>query len=250
MKKIIALLTVVAVMFAFSACSSKKYKDTEATVPVTDSQGVTVTDKNGDTVTELSTQKEETSGSTTASKEDKTSLNSKTTTKKSENTTKSAKTTKGEKTTKKKEKTTKSKGKETTGDDNKTQGNADKVTTTDKTTDATTTTEKPKKRDITVYVVLPYYNNESAKLTVNYTVEGKEPKPFDEEKITLDGKTTKKYTIKNVKGDVTVRANVIGFSGKDSIHNNKVTVKSNENEVTIKPLTGIGMVDADDEVIE
>ena len=112
-------------------------------------------------------------------------------------------------------------------------------------------------------VVLPFYNDEQAKLSLSYKVDGdKEPTPFkfkdpDDSKnklsyelVKLDGKTTKTYTIEKVKGDVKVYVYLRDFSGKDNIKNNKVTVKSNETEVTISPLTGIGMVNGDDESLD
>lgn len=302
MKKIIAVLTVISIVFAFSACSSKKYKETEATVPVTNEQGETVTNSNGEVLTEVVTTDGETtvassshndtsSTSTAAGASTKTSTTKKASKKtdKSSSASKVETTKKGSssssvKTTKKADK---SSGEQTSkasqpATDGKTQNNAasvsssqsstkknDKTETTKKdTTTATTkptttkptTTEKPKKRDIKVKVVLPFYNDEQAKLSLSYKVDGdKEPTPLkfkdpDDSKnklsyelVKLDGKTTKTYTIEKVKGDVKVYVYLRDFSGKDNIKNNKVTVKSNETEVTITPLTGIGMVNGDDE---
>ena len=48
MKKVISVSLIAALLFAFTACSSKEYKD----IPVTDENGQTVTDENGDVVTE------------------------------------------------------------------------------------------------------------------------------------------------------------------------------------------------------
>ncbi len=234
MKKIIALLMTVSIVFAFTACSSKQYKDTEATVPVTDSQGVTVTDKNGDTVTEKATSKSSTSSTETTSK----SSTKAETTKKA----------KAEKTTKKS-----SKSKETTTKKgNKTKNSLTSTTEAQTSTTKETTTEKPKKRDIKVTVELPYYNDEEAQILVRYNkVDDKDSKKeFDKEKVTLDGKSTKTYTIKNVKGDVFIRVNLTGFSAEKNVSNNTVTVKSNETSVTITPLTGIGIANGDDDVIK
>ncbi len=302
MKKIIAVLTVISIVFAFSACSSKKYKETEATVPVTNEQGETVTNSNGEVLTEVvttdgkttvasSSQNDTSSTSTAAGASTKTSTTKKASKKtdKSSSASKVETTKKGSssssvKTTKKADK---SSGEQTSkasqpATDGKTQNNAasvsasqsatkknDKTETTKKdTTTATTkptttkptTTEKPKKRDIKVKVVLPFYNDEQAKLYLSYKADGdKEPTPFEfkdpddsknklsYELVKLDGKTTKTYTIEKVKGDVKVYVYLRDFSGKDNIKNNKVTVKSNETEVTITPLTGIGMVNGDDE---
>lgn len=299
MKKIIAVLTVISIVFAFSACSSKKYKETEATVPVTNEQGETVTNSNGEVLTEIvttdgettvasSSQNDTSSTSTAAGASTKTS-----TTKKASNKTDKSSSASKVETTKKADK---SSGEQTSkgaqpATDGKTQNNAASVSasqsatkkndttettkktdtssttkkdtttaTTKPTTTKPTTTEKPKKRDIKVKVVLPFYNDEQAKLSLSYKVDGdKEPTPFEfkdpddsknklsYELVKLDGKTTKTYTIEKVKGDVKVYVYLRDFSGKDNIKNNKVTVKSNETEVTISPLTGIGMVNGDDE---
>ncbi len=302
MKKIIAVLTVISIVFAFSACSSKKYKETEATVPVTNEQGETVTNSNGEVLTEIvttdgkttvasSSQNDTSSTSTAAGASTKTSTTKKASKKtdKSSSASKVETTKKGSssssvKTTKKADK---SSGEQTSkasqpATDGKTQNNAASVSasqsatkkndttettkkdtttaTTKPTTTKPTTTEKPKKRDIKVKVVLPFYNDEQAKLSLSYKVDGdKEPTPFEfkdpddsknklsYELVKLDGKTTKTYTIEKVKGDVKVYVYLRDFSGKDNIKNNKVTVKSNETEVTITPLTGIGMVNGDDE---
>lgn len=302
MKKIIAVLTVISIVFAFSACSSKKYKETEATVPVTNEQGETVTNSNGEVLTEVvttdgkttvvsSSQNDTSSTSTAAGASTKTSTTKKASNKtdKSSSASKVETTKKGSssssvKTTKKADK---SSGEQTSkasqpATDGKTQNNAasvsasqsatkknDKTETTKKdTTTATTkptttkptTTEKPKKRDIKVKVVLPFYNDEQATVKISYKLEGKEKpksvmfadpenpkKEIDTKAVKLDGKSTVDCTIENVKGDVEIIVRLIDFSGKDNIKNNKVTVKSNETEVTITPLTGIGMVNGDDE---
>lgn len=324
MKKIIAVLTVISMVFAFSACSSKKYKETEATVPVTNEQGETVTNSNGEVVTEVittdgettvvSSSQTDTSSTSTAadastkasttkkasSKTDKSSSASKAeATKKSSSstsvkTTKSADKSSGEQssnaaelttggktqnnaasvstsgasqsTTKKGDATTKKADTSSTTKKEESTSATKKDTTTTTTKPTTTkpaTTEKPKKRDIKVKVVLPFYNDEEAKLYLSYKVDGDEqatPLEFKDpedsknklpyELVKLDGETTKTYTIEKVKGDVKVYVYLRDFSGKDNIKNNKVTVKSNETEVTITPLTGIGMVNGDDESLD
>lgn len=304
MKKIIAVLTVISIVFAFSACSSKKYKETDATVPVTNAQGETVTNSNGEVLTEVVTTDGETtvvsssqndiSSTSTAAvastktsttkkaskKTDKSSSASKVETTKKGSSSSSVKTTKkadkssGEQTSEGSQPATKKNGttattkKADTSSTTKKEDSAsttkkDTTTTTKPTTTKPTTTEKPKKRDIKVKVVLPFYNDEQAKLYLSYKVDGdKEPTPFEfkdpddsknklsYELVKLDGKTTKTYTIEKVKGDVKVYVYLRDFSGKDNIKNNKVTVKSNETEVTISPLTGIGMVNGDDESLD
>lgn len=320
MKKIIAVLTVLSIVFAFSACSSKKYKETEATVPVTNEQGETVTNSNGEVLTEVvttdgettvvSSNQNDTSSTSTAAgastktsttkkaskKTDKSSSASKVETTKKGSSSSSVKTTKkadkssGEQTSKgaqpatdgktqnnaasvsasqsatKKNDTTETTKKAETSSTTKKEDSAsttkkDTTTATTKpTTTKPTTTEKPKKRDIKVKVVLPFYNDEQATVKISYKLEGKEKfkpvmfadpenpkKEIDTKAVKLDGKSTVDCTIENVKGDVEIKVQLKDFSGKDNIKNNTVTVKSNETEVTISPLTGIGMVNGDDE---
>ena len=54
MKKVIsilmAVLMIMSVAFVFASCSSKKYKDTDATLPSSTVQNETVTNSNGETV--------------------------------------------------------------------------------------------------------------------------------------------------------------------------------------------------------
>ncbi len=234
MKKIISALLavtmVVTMAFGFASCSSKEYKDTEATVPVTNEQGKTVTDKNGEAVTELSTESKKNDDSSTASSKSETSSTS---AKKTENakekesnkdkTTKKASSTKKAQTTKKAETTTKE-----------------------------TTTEKPEKREVSVSVAIPTYRQvKDAKLTIKYKTEkdkeyqvlkmddpNDKKNKLDYEVVKLDGKTVKTYSLGKIKGDVKVK---VSLSGID-LTGNTATVKSNESSVTISPATGIDIV--------
>lgn len=234
MKKIISALLavtmVVTMAFGFASCSSKEYKDTEATVPVTNEQGKTVTDKNGEAVTELSTESKKNDNSSTASSKSETSSTS---AKKTENakekesnkdkTTKKASSTKKAQTTKKAETTTKE-----------------------------TTTEKPEKREVSVSVAIPTYRQvKDAKLTIKYKTEkdkeyqvlkmddpNDKKNKLDYEVVKLDGKTVKTYSLGKIKGDVKVK---VSLSGID-LTGNTATVKSNESSVTISPATGIDIV--------
>jgi hypothetical protein len=240
MKKIIAaLLTVVMIMtvaFAFASCSSKKYTDKEATIPVTDENGETVTDEQGKVATEVSTEPGKdgnTSSTVSASKANASSKAS--STKKNE----SAKANKEDKTTKKASSTKKAeiaKKNETTTDK--------KETTTKE-----TTTEKPEKREVIVRVQLPNSSDlKQAKLTIKYKTEkDKEYKALkiddpndkknqlDYEVVKLDGKTVKKYSLGKIKGDVKVKVSISGVE----LTGNAATIKSNENSVTIAPASGI-----------
>lgn len=235
MKKIISALLaaamVMSVAFAFASCSSKKYTDTSATIPVTNEKGETVTDNQGNVVTEASTEakKNDNSSSASASKGGAASTSAKKdeTTKakkeKKNETTKKAAVTKKEKTTKKAETTTKE-----------------------------TTTEKAEKREVSVSVAIPTYRQATeAKLTIKYKTEkdkeyqvlkiddpNDKKKQLDYEVVKLDGKTVKTYSLGKIKGDVKVK---VSFSGID-LTSNTATVKANENSVTISPATGIDIV--------
>ena len=67
MKKLIAILTVFAMLFAFASCKDDSGKNTEQlTEIVTDSQGETVTNEHGNAVTEIVTAAESTADVTGA----------------------------------------------------------------------------------------------------------------------------------------------------------------------------------------
>lgn len=213
MKKIIAaLLAVVMIMtvaFAFASCSSKKYTDKEATIPVTDENGETVTDEQGKVVTEVSTESGKAGNASSTVSASKANASSK-----------ASSTKKNETTTDKKETTTKE-----------------------------TTTEKPEKREVIVRVQLPNSSDlKQAKLTIKYKTEkDKEYKTLkiddpndkknqlDYEVVKLDGKTVKKYSLGKIKGDVKVKVSISGVE----LTGNAATIKSNENSVTISPASGI-----------
>lgn len=221
MKKVISVSLIVALLFAFSACSSKEYKD----IPVTDENGQTVTDENGDVVTErIKADKEEdeqdssdTSTGTTAAggQSDSDSQNS------SNN---SGSNGSGSGTTA---------GNSGSGT---TQVNNNKETTT-----ANTTTAKPKKRDIDVTVVLPFYNKDETKLTVYYMVDGdKKYTKLETRDVVLDKYGKKEdFKIENVKGKVTVKVEFEGIT----ITNDTEEVAANEDSVKIKPVTGIEIME-------
>ncbi len=221
MKKVISVSLIVALLFAFTACSSKEYKD----IPVTDENGQTVTDENGDVVTErIKADKEEdeqdssdTSTGTTAAggQSDSDSQNS------SNN---SGSNGSGSGTTA---------GNSGSGT---TQVNNNKETTT-----ANTTTAKPKKRDIDVTVVLPFYNKDETKLTVYYMVDGdKKYTKLETRDVVLDKYGKKEdFKIENVKGKVTVKVEFEGIT----ITNDTEEVAANEDSVKIKPVTGIEIME-------
>lgn len=244
MKKAVALFMALALAVSLAACSSKQYNDTKVTIPVTDENGETVTDKDGKVVTEISTEAdsstsdEKSSGSNSGSSKTtaaKSSDKGKTTTKKGE-TTKKSKTTKKGETTKKGDTTKKNDGKKA-----------------EKTTESTTA--KPEKRDVTVKIILPFYNNQKSKLTVEYKVEGdkdyetfefEDPadskKKLEYKEVTLNGKTTVKCELGKLKGAVTVR---IKLSGVD-VTSNQVVIAADASSGEIRPATGIEVLDGGD----
>lgn len=222
MKKVISVSLIVALLFAFTACSSKEYKD----IPVTDENGQTVTDENGDVVTERikadkdsedEQESSDTSTGTTAAggQSDSDSQNS------SNN---SGSNGSGSGTTA---------GNSGSGT---TQVNNNKETTT-----ANTTTAKPKKRDIDVTVVLPFYNKDETKLTVYYMVDGdKKYTKLETRDVVLDKYGKKEdFKIENVKGKVTVKVEFEGIT----ITNDTEEVAANEDSVKIKPVTGIEIME-------
>lgn len=222
MKKVISVSLIVALLFAFTACSSKEYKD----IPVTDENGQTVTDENGDVVTERikadkdsedEQESSDTSTGTTAAggQSDSDSQNS------SNNSGSSGS------------------GSGTTAGNSgsgTTQVNNNKETTT-----SNTTTAKPKKRDIDVTVVLPFYNKDETKLTVYYMVDGdKKYTKLETRDVVLDKYGKKEdFKIENVKGKVTVKVEFEGIT----ITNDTEEVAANEDSVKIKPVTGIEIME-------
>ena len=231
MKKIISISMVVAILFAFTACSSKEYID----IPVTDKDGQAVTDENGDAVTErvlkddTTASSDEESSTTSAVSDKNTSANNQGSSSKTGSTSNGSNKT-----------TTKADSKKTT---------AKKETTKKQTTTKQTTTEKAKKRDVKVTVYIPTFsdvkNEEELKteLTLYYREKGEKKWKKDETKkdITLeynkDGSQKKEeFKIKGLTGEFEFRAD---FKGVEGIKNNTVVLAADKNECTITPTTGI-----------
>lgn len=232
-------------VFALSACASKEYKDTVVTIPVTDENGKEVTDSSGKVVTEVVTERATDGASSNA----QSSSSDEKTTKKGESTTASK-----EKTTKK---ASSNDGKEKTsaGSNGATASNEETTKKAEATTTTTTQapTEKPKKRMVTVKVVLPYYNDQETKLSVSYKtgddikhLEFENPdnkkEPLTYELVKLDGKTVKAYELGEIKGDVTVRIEMTGVD----ITNKTIVIPASKAVGTITPNTGIEMMVGDD----
>lgn len=208
MKKIIAaLLAVVMIMtvaFAFASCSSKKYTDKEATIPVTDENGETVTDEQGKVATEVSTE---------PGKDGNTSS-------KASSTKKAEIAKKNETTTDKKETTT-------------------KETTTEKPEkrEVIVRVQLPNSSDLKQAKLTIKYKTEKDKEYKTLKIDDPNDKKnqLDYEVVKLDGKTVKKYSLGKIKGDVKVKVSISGVE----LTGNAATIKSNENSVTIAPASGI-----------
>lgn len=234
MKKVISISMVIAILFAFTACSSKEYVD----IPVTDKDGQAVTDENGEAVTERvlkadTTVSSENKDSTSAAASDKgTSAGNHANNNKNHN----ESTSKGSNAT-----SSKAGNKNTT---------TKKDTTAKQTTTKPTTTEKAKKRDVKVTVYIPYYSEMKAEeeleteLTLYYRVKGEDKwKKFETKKdITLqcnkDGsQKTEEFKLKGMKGALEFKAD---FKDVEGIKNNTGETEGVNGDVCIiNPTTGI-----------
>lgn len=249
MKKVIsilmAVLMIMSVAFAFASCSSKKYKDTDATLPSSTVQDETVTNSNGETVHATQSTNQSTNQSVNQNSNSN-GKDSKTTTQKANKSDKKTIAKKG-KSSKKEETTKKNSAQKETKKDEK----ADE--TSSQTTEQSTT-EKPKAREVFLFVELPNKSNIESKLYVRYKrIDDKEyehlmfedkadkKKEVDYDIVKLDGKTVKKYSLGKIKGDVKV---VIHFSEAEiSNETNSVVIKSDEDRGTISPVVGVDVVD-------
>lgn len=231
MKKVISISMVIAILFAFTACSSKEYVD----IPVTDKDGQAVTDENGEAVTERVFKADTTASSKDKSSTAAASSGKSTSANKQDNNNKTSNTSQGNNTTKK------------AGNKNTT---TKKETTKKQTTTKPTTTEKPVKRDVKVTVYIPVLdgtiNTEDetkTELTVYYREKGNKKwiKAGTRKNIELkyndDGtQKTEEFELKGVTGIVEIRAD---FKGIDSIRNNTEETTVNGKECVIRPITGI-----------
>lgn len=220
MKKAISVLLVLILAFAFASCSSKEYEDTPVTEVVTDENGEAVTDENGKTVTRV------VETESNAGKDD--SGNKTTQNNGSNNDSNNA-------------------GGNETNAANSNNNNQNKTTKTEnKEETKKTTTAAPKKREVTVDISLPYYNHEETDITVSYKADGDkkytELDPVKGVKLDKKGKI-ESFELGKIKGDVTV---VVKFSGID-ITNNTIVISADDNKGTIKPVTGIEIINGKDD---
>lgn len=248
MKKLLAILLVISIVVAFAACSSKEYKEVAVTAPVTNEAGEPVTNADGTVVTEVVT--DESGKHLTETVQSNTDADDTVvgTTKGSKNTTSK----KSEATTKK----SSSKKDETSGAKEPTSGKND-TTSKKETTTKETTTEKPKKRDVTVDILIPYINLDKAELKVKYAYKkdngetvtqyyefddpDKKFGKLDYKAVTMDGKTVVTCVLENIKGNVTVRCELfdIDTSKNVELSDNVIKIGAYEDEGTIKPYSGI-----------
>lgn len=222
MKKVISVSMVIAILFAFTACSSKEYTEIPVTVEVTDENGEAVTDTDGNAVTEVvtdengSTKTETKKNTTAASKNDGQNSNN-------DNSGNSGNNSNG--------------GNNQGGNDSNNNNN-----NTDKEDNTTKPTEKPKKRDVTITVNLPYYNGVTTNIVLFYTVDGGDEEELEPVSVKLnDNKKTEKFVIEDVKGEIYA---YILFKDKDIvITKNSVTIPAGEDAGGITPVTGIEIMD-------
>lgn len=220
----VVVIAVVAAVIVFATNSSKneKYTESEVVEIVTDENGEAVTDENGDVVTVVS-EKENTSasGNKTGSSDEKDSSNDSS----------SSSSNAGGGTSNQNGNTGSASG-STTGSTN---GNNDKDDET----------EKPKARNVTVDVVLPYYNKQETEITILYKAEGdKKYSKLEPVKVKLDKSGKKEsFDLGELKGAVDV---TVTFSGI-KISENSITISASENTGTIRPATGIEVLEGEDD---
>lgn len=244
MKKIISALLAITLVFAFSACSSNEYVD----VPVTDENGQAVTDENGEQVTErvkadeASTEKSSGTSQTNNSGSSQSGSNSGSGSASAQNTGSNSSSggSSGSNSNSNSNSSSNS-GSNSSGNsqNNNSNSSGNNNSNSDKTDSEEDETVKNETRDIKVKVNLPYYNEQNTEITVYYKLKGdKKNTKLASEKVVLDGSKSNEsrtYTIKKVKGEVTV---TVLFDGIDITKNVK-TVAADENQVTISPVTGI-----------
>ncbi|MDE6154838.1 MAG: hypothetical protein K2F67_00200, partial [Eubacterium sp.] len=220
MKKVISVSMVIAMIFILSACSSAEYTETPVTVAVTDENGEVVTDAQGNTVTEVVT--DENGNAKTETKKNITVKESKNTTAAS-NDSQNNNNNDGNSAN---NGGSGNSGNSNNGSNNNQGGNGSNGNNTTAKDDTTKPTEKPKKRDVTITVNLPYYNEKPTKLTLYYKVgDDKEYTAFDPVELVLDGKGNNKkqeFTIEDVKGEIHAYIELEGIV----ITHNDVTILS------------------------
>jgi cytoskeletal protein RodZ len=207
MKKVLSVLMVLAILFAFAGCSSKTDEevantDTSSTVEQGDSENTSAT------VGENESEDENENASSTSSANQ--------TTNKSENTTASGNST----------------------------ATTQKATTKNQTTTTTKKDETTTKRKIKLTVEYPYHNAEKTKVTIEYKLSKDSDKKYkvlvEDEEITLDKLQTKTYEIKDqLVGDVDIRITLDGVE----LLENEFVISGKDSETKIQLAAGVEMLD-------
>lgn len=233
---VVVVIVVVAVVVILTSNSSKEEKYTENTVVeiVTDENGEAVTDENGDVVTVVS---EKEGFSSTGNSTDESDG--------SESSGSGA-----EQTNAAGGNNSNQNGNEITsaGNNGNNGGNSgNNSSAADETNNSSSEAEqeKPKARNVTVDVVLPYYNKQETEVTVLYKAEGDEKySKLEPLKLKLDKSGKKEsFDLGELKGEVSV---TVTFSGI-KISENSITIPANENTGTIRPVTGIEILEGEDD---
>lgn len=245
MKKVISVSMVITMLFIFSACSSAEYTETPVTEVVTNENGETVTDAQGNAVTEVVTDesgnaKTETKKNTTTAKNNKNTTAAKNDGQNNDGNNSGNGSNSGSGNS--------GNNNSNTGDNSGNNGSNDNNTPTKDNDNPKPTEkpEKPKKRDVTINVVLPYYNGYDTNITLFYSVDGGEEIELETRALKLDktNSPVEKFVIEDVKGEINA---YIVFKNKDiSITKNSVRVAAtgdNSKEGTISPVTGIEIMD-------
>lgn len=243
MKKVISVSMVIAMIFVLSACSSAEYTETPVTVAVTDENGEVVTDAQGNTVTEVVT--DENGNAKTETKKNITVKENKNTTAAS-NDSQNNNNNDGNSAN---NGSNGNSGNNNSGSNNNQGSNGSNDNNTTAKDETTKPTEKPKKRDVTINVVLPFYNGIETNITLFYSVDGGEEIELETRAVKLEtdkfGKNIiEKFVIEDVKGEVNA---YVVFKDKD-VSATKTSVKveavgDKSTEGTITPVTGIEIMD-------
>lgn len=230
----VVVIAVVAAVVILTSNFSKEEKYTENTVVeiVTDENGEAVTDENGDVVTVVS---EKEGSSSTGNSTDK-SDGSESSGSGAEQTNSA-----GGNNSNQNENEITSAG--NNGNNGGNSGSANDETNNNGSSEAEQ--EKPKARNVTVDVVLPYYNKQETEVTILYKAEGDEKySKLEPVKLKLDKSGKKEsFDLGELKGEVSV---TVTFSGI-KISENSITIAANENTGTIKPVTGIEILEGEDD---
>lgn len=223
-----AVAVIVAVVIAATNSSDdEKYTNNTVVEIVTDENGEAVTDENGDVVTVVSEK-------ASASASDSTAGNSN-----------------GNSASGSDDSTSNTAGNGNTSNQN---GGGNSGAASDTTAGSTAgenndkdepESEKPKARNVTVDIVLPYYNKQETEITILYKAEGDSKySKLEPVKVKLDKSGKKEsFDLGELKGAVDV---TVTFSGI-KITENSITISASENTGTIRPATGIEILEGEDD---